>query len=47
MWGYQNVLDTKQNVTKRAHVGSLFSLLHVFKMKFKGSGRFQNITLLG
>ena len=46
VWGYKNVLNTKQNVTKRVHVGFLFSLLHVLKMKFKGSGRFQNVTLL-
>ena len=43
VWGYKNVLNTKQNVTKTC----LFSLLHVSKMKFKGSGRFQNVTLLG
>ena len=47
VWGYKNVLNTKQNVTKRVHVGFLFSHLHVLKMKFKGSGRFQNVTLLG
>ena len=45
--GYNNVLNTKQNVTKRVHVGFLFSFLHVLKMKFKGSGRFKNVTLLG
>ena len=27
--------------------GFLFSLLHVLKMKFKGSGRYQNVTLVG
>ena len=47
VWGYKNVLNTKQNIKKRVHVGFLFNLLHVFKMKFKGSGRFQNVTLLG
>ena len=47
VWGYKNVLNTKQNVTKRVHVGFLFSLLLVLKMKFKGSGRFQNVTLFG
>ena len=36
VWGYKNVLNTKQKVTKRVHVG-LFSLLHVLKMRFKGS----------
>ena len=45
--GLLNVLNTKQNVTKRVHVGFLFSLLHVLKMQFKGSGRFQNVMLLG
>ena len=43
VWGNKNVLYTKQNVT--IDVGFLFSLLHVLKMKFKGSGRFQNVTL--
>ena len=34
VWGYKNVLNTKQNVTvqKRVHVGFLFSLLHVLIM---------------
>ena len=45
--GYKNVLNTKQNVTKRVNVGFLFGLLHVLKVKFKGSGRFQNVALLG
>ena len=43
---YLNVLNTKKTLQKRVHVGFLFSLLHVLKMKFKGSGRFQNVTLL-
>ena len=47
VWGYKNVLNTKQTLQKRVHVGFLFSLLHVLKMKLKGSGRFQNVTLLG
>ena len=48
VWGYKNVLNTKKKtLQKRVHVGILFSLLHVLKMKFKGSGRFQNVTLLG
>ena len=41
VWGYKNSLNTKQNL------GLLFSLLHVLKIKLKGSGRFQNVTLLG
>ena len=45
--GYKNVLNTKQNVTKTCSYRFLLSLLHVLKMKFKGSGRFQNVTLLG
>ena len=36
-----------KTLQKRVHVGVLFSLLHVLKMKVKGSGRFQNVTLLG
>ena len=36
-----------KTLQKRVHVGFLFSLLHVLKMKFKGPGRFQNVTLLG
>ena len=48
VWGYKNVLNTKQNVTKTCSCSVFFfSLLYVLKMKFKGSGRFQNVTLLG
>ena len=47
VWGYKNVLNTKQTLQKRVHVGFLFSLLHVLKMELKGSGRFQNVKLLG
>ena len=36
-----------KTLLERVHVGFLFSLLHVLKMKFKGSERFQNVTLLG
>ena len=36
-----------KTLQKRVHVGFLFSLMYVLKMKFKGSGRFQNVTLLG
>ena len=46
-WGYQNVLNMKQNVSERVHVEFLFSLLYVLKTKFKGSGCIQNVTLLG
>ena len=34
VWGYQNVLNTKQNVTKSVHVGFYFSILHVLKTEF-------------
>ena len=47
VWGYENVLNTKQNVTKTCSCRVLISRLHVLKTKFKGSGRFQNVTLLG
>ena len=48
VWGYKCVLNTlNKTLQKRVHVRFLFSLLHVLKMKFKGSGRFQNVTLLG
>ena len=40
VWGYKNVLNTKQNVTKTCSCRFLFSLLHVSKMRCKGSGRF-------
>ena len=46
--GLQKRLEhLKKTLQKRVHVGFLFSLLHVLKMKFIGSGRFQNVTLLG
>ena len=45
--GLQKRLEHLKNVTKRVHVGFLFSLLHVLKKKFIGSGRFQNVPLLG
>ena len=49
--GRDRVIKTSRTLNKtlqnRVHVGFLFSLLHVLKIKFKGSGRFQNVTLLG
>ena len=36
-----------KTLQKRAYERFLSSLLHVLKMNFKGSGRFQNVTLLG
>ena len=36
VWGYKNVWNTKKNVTKTCSCRVL-SLLHVLKMKFKGS----------
>ena len=47
VWGYKTSCALSKTLQKRVHVGFLFSLLHVLKMKFKGSGRFQNVTLLG
>ena len=36
-----------KTLQKRVHVGFLFSLLHVLKMKFKGSGRFSKCIAFG
>ena len=46
-WVTKTSWTLNKTLWKRVHVGFLFSLLHVLKMKFKGSGRFQNVTLLG
>ena len=45
--GLKTFSTLNKTLQKRVHVGFLFSLLHVLKIKFKGSGRFQNVTLLG
>ena len=47
VWGYKTSLTLNKTFQKRVHVVVLFSLLHVLKMKFKGSGRFRNVSLLG
>ena len=47
VWVTKTSLTLNKTLQKRVHVGVLFSLLHVLKMKFKGSGRFQNVSLLG
>ena len=47
VWGYKNVLNTKQSVTKTCSCRVLNKSSARLKMKFKGSGRFRNVTLLG
>ena len=46
-WVTKTSWTLNKTLRKRVHWGFLFSLLHVLKMKLKGSGRFQNVTLLG
>ena len=46
VWGYKTSWTLNKTLQKSVHVGFLLSLLHVLKMKFKGSGHFQNVMLL-